>query len=329
VRLEFRLPDDGRPALYAFKIGAVKGGGHEVQEESCSIGSKRGEGPSFSLTKGEIAQTSEDSFPAVTSDRLGLVAASGLAAFRPVYDALASMGFYNLNPKLMRELQKPQDGRLLKPAGENIASVYRQMERTGAESLETIQQYLHAVVPIVHGVEHKPVGPMETLEFRQAVSNSPFPWRFLAQSMSDGTLRAFGILTALFQGGEDSARLVGIEEPETALHPGAFGAVREALKRAAESRQVLIKSHSPELLDDSGLSPDSLLAVVSDAGETRIARVDAASREMLSQRLFTAGELLRLNQLGPDRAELAAHDARQLDLFASLAPDSPGSDSTL
>jgi hypothetical protein len=33
------------------------------------------------------------------------------------------MGFYNLNPKLMRELQKPQDGRLLKPVGENIAAL--------------------------------------------------------------------------------------------------------------------------------------------------------------------------------------------------------------
>lgn len=319
IRLELRLPDDGRPALYAFRIGAIKGGGYEVQAEQCSIGHKPGQGPSFSLRRGEIEQTSEDSFPAVTPDRLGLVAASGLAAFRPVYDALASMGFYNLNPKLIRDLQKPQDGRLLKPAGENIASVYRQLERSKADSLAIIQQYLQAVVPIVHGVEHKQVGPMETLEFRQEMASSAYPWRFLAQNMSDGTLRAFGILTALFQGGDEApSRLVGIEEPETALHPGAFGALREALTRAAEDRQVLITSHSPELLDDPGIPVESLLTVVSEAGETRIARADAASREMLEEHLFTPGELLRLSQLVPDRDELAAQDSRQPDLFADL-----------
>jgi predicted ATPase len=322
IRLEMRLPDDGRPAVYAFRVGAVKGGDYEVQTEYCAIGSGKGAGPSFRLENGRVAATSEDSFPAVTSDRLGLVAGSGLTAFRPVYDALTSMGFYNLNPKLMRELQKPQDGRLLKPAGENIASVLRQLGRVPErEALNAIEEYLKAVVPTVHGVEHKAVGPMETLEFRQDMAGSQHPWRFLAQNLSDGTLRALGILTALFQGDHEPSRLVGIEEPETALHPGAFAALREALKRAAEQRQVLITSHSPDLLDDGDLSADALLAVVADEGETRIAPADSASRELLQDHLFTAGELLRLNQLVPDTEVLSRQSERQLDLFRS-EPDS-------
>jgi len=139
--------------------------------------------------------------------------------------------------------------------------------------------------------------------------------------MSDGTLRALGILTALFQGDHEPSRLVGIEEPETALHPGAFAALREALKRAAEQRQVLITSHSPDLLDDGDLSADALLAVVADEGETRIAPADSASRELLQDHLFTAGELLRLNQLVPDTEVLSRQSERQLDLFRS-EPDS-------
>jgi predicted ATPase len=227
-------------------------------------------------------------------------------------------GFYNLNPKLMRELQKPQDGRLLKPAGENIASVIRQLERTASTSvLDGISEYLHAMAPTVHGVRHTSIGPMETLEFRQDITDSNQPWRFLAQNMSDGTLRALGVLTALFQGqGEEPSRLVAIEEPETALHPGAFAALREALKRAAEQRQVLITSHSPLLLDDPELPADSLLAVVSTGGETQIAPADPASREALQSDLFTAGELLRLNQLEPDPEMLESQSGKQLDLFA-------------
>ncbi len=311
IRLEFRLRN-GDPGHYAFNVGALPKGGFEVQTEECVI-KGIGKGPFFQLDRGKLRQSSESSFPSVTSDRLALVSASGLSMFRPVYDALSSMGFYNLNPKLIRELQKPQDGRLLKPAGENIASVIGHL---APKSIQIIEDYLHSVVPMVHGVERKLIGPMETLEFRQEMAGSKHPWRFLAQNMSDGTLRALGVLTALFQG--DSGHipsLIGIEEPETALHPAASGALREALQRAAEQAQIIVTSHSPDLLDSASVSADSLLAVVAKAGETSIAPVDAATRTALREHLFSAGELLRLNQLAPDPAVLDAQSQRPPDLF--------------
>lgn len=319
IRMEFRLRD-GRCGYYAFNVGALSGRGYEVQTEECVLGG-RGEGPYFLLDRGELKASSETTFPALTSDRLGLVGASGMAAFRPVFDALTAMGFYNLNPKLIRELQKPQDGRLLKPAGENIASVIGHLERAIPEAMTVIEDYLQIVVPMVHGVERKAIGPMETLEFRQAMSGAKHPWRFLAQNMSDGTLRALGVLTALFQGNQaDAPSVIGIEEPETALHPAASAALREALQRASEQTQIIVTSHSPDLLDGPGLPADSLLAVVSNDGETRIAPVDSASRAALQGALFTAGELLRLNQLEPDPEALAAEDQHQPDLFGDFEP---------
>ena len=289
-----------------------------MQTEECVLDGI-GKGPFFQLEHGKLKKSSETSFPAVTSDRLALVSASGLSAFRPVFDALTGMGFYNINPKLIRELQQPQDGRLLKPAGENIASVIGHLERTAPDSMRVITEYLQTVVPMVHGVERTPVGPMESLSFRQDMAGAKHPWKFLAQNMSDGTLRALGILTALFQGGWDHApSVVGIEEPETALHPAASGALREALQRASERTQVIVTSHSPDLLDDMDLSADSLLAVEAIAGETRIASLDEGSRIALRDRLFSAGELLRLGQLAPDPAVLAEQDRRQSDLFGEL-----------
>jgi len=319
MRLEFRLRD-GRPGHYAFNIGALYRGGYEVQTEECLLDGI-GTGSYFRLERGALQACSEASFPAVTPDRLALASASGLAVFRPVFDALTAMGFYNLNPKLIRELQKPQDGRLLKPAGENIASVIGHLERTAPVAVAVIQEYLQTVVPMVHGVERKAIGPMETLEFRQEMAGARHPWRFLAQNMSDGTLRALGVLTALFQGSQDySPTVIGIEEPETALHPGASAALREALQRASEQTQVIVTSHSPDLLDDLSLSADSLRAVASVGRETRIAALDVASRTALRDQLFTAGELLRLGQLAPDPQALAAEDQRQPDLFGDFQP---------
>lgn len=318
IRMEFALKG-GQRGHYAFNIGSLAGRGYEVQNEECVLGGV-GKGPFFKIERGQLIASSEATFPAVTADRLALVAVSGLAAFRPVFDALSVMSFYNLNPKLMRELQKPQDGRLLKPVGENIASVIGHLERVAPEQIGIIQEYLQIVVPIVHGVERKPVGPMETLEFRQDMAGSKHPWRFLAQNMSDGTLRALGVLTALFQSNRDHApSVVGIEEPETALHPAASRVLRDALARASEQTQIIVTSHSPDLLDDSSIQADSLLAVVSESGETRIAPLDEASRKAMRDQLFSAGELLRLNQLAPDSEVLIRQDAAQADLFGEAA----------
>ena len=316
VRLEFVLPN-GQSGYYAFNIGALTGRGYEVQTEKCFVGGL-GKGPFFHVDRGVLKSSSEPTFPAVTSDRLALVAVSGMTVFRPVFDALSAMGFYNLNPKLMRDPQKPQDGRRLKPVGENIVSVVGHLERVAPEKLALIQEHLQTVVPMVQGVERKQIGPLETLEFRQAMSGSQDLLRFPAQNMSDGTLRALGVLTALFQGNRDaSPLLIGIEEPETALHPAASAALRAALVKACEETQVIVTSHSPDLLDDHAIHPDRFLAVISEGGETKIGPLDEASRSVMREHLFSPGELLRLNQLAPDRFFLDAQ-TRQADLFSDV-----------
>jgi len=317
IRLEFVLPT-GQVGFYAFKVGALTGRGYEVQTEKCVIGGV-GKGPFFHVQRGVLTDSSETTFPAMTPDRLALVSASGMTVFRPVFDALTGMGFYNLNPKLMRDPQKPQDGRMLKPLGENITSVIGYLERVAPENLRLIESYLQTVVPMMHGLERKQIGPLETLEFRQEVAGAQAPWRFPAQNMSDGTLRALGVLTALFQGNKDHApSLIGIEEPETALHPAASAALREALTKASETTQVIVTSHSPELLDDRNIQPEHILAVISEGGDTRIGPLDAASVSVMREHLFSAGELLRLNQLKPDDAFFRKQTATQADLFGEL-----------
>lgn len=316
VRLELNL--GGAKGYYAFNVAAQSGGGFDVQNEECALGPK-GAAPYFKISSGKVVESSESIKPALVSDRLALVSLSGLEAFRPIFDALTSMGFYNLNPKLMRDLQRPQEGRLLKSVGENIASVVGHLERAAPDAFATIREYLQTVVPAIHGIQRVAVGPMETLEFFQEVAGAKHPWRFYAQNMSDGTLRALGVLTALFQGNRDFApSLIGIEEPETALHPAASAALREALARASTHAQIIVTSHSPDLLDDGSILPEQLLAVVATAGETYIGPVDQASRTTIRDHLFSAGELLRLGQLTPDADLLRKQHSQQMDLFGEV-----------
>lgn len=127
--------------------------------------------------------------------------------------------------------------------------------------------------------------------------------------MSDGTLRLLGILVALFQGNYGTQKhvsLVGIEEPEIAMHPAMVGALLDEFRHAAHKAQVIITTHSPDLLEDKHLDVDSILAVEAPDGDTVIAQVDDASRSVVQDRLFTVGELLRSNQLQPDPAAFSA-----------------------
>ena len=152
-----------------------------------------------------------------------LVALSGQPVFRPVFDALSGIEVYNLNPLEISALQPPDPGELLRRDGSNAASVLQNLdERARAR----VNDYLSRIVPGVHSAEPKTFGKQETMEFRQVVQGQQHPWNFLAASMSDGTLRALGILLAIHQrhatpDGLRPPSLIGLEEPETALHPAA------------------------------------------------------------------------------------------------------------
>ena len=101
-----------------------------------------------------------------------------------------------------------------------------------------------------------------------------------------------------------------------ALHPAAAGVLLAALRVGSRKAQILVTSHSPDLLDNSDIPPDSLFAVDNRDGVTRIDKLDKASKQMLLEKLFTPGELLRQNQLAPDPAALVDVDSdRQLGLF--------------
>ena len=303
MRLEFQLAPSVH-GHYSFRVGALSGGGYEVQQEECVISNElRPElSARYRIRDGRI-ESAPTVFAAYASDRLYLVSVSGIEPYRTAFDALSRMGFYSFNPDELRGPQAPDSGTLLERDGWNIASVIRQMKQANSPELEKIETYLSAVVAGVQGLEVKEIGRQETVEFRQTVQGSLNPWRFLAANMSEGTLRTLAVLVALYQSSDGSGapiRLVGIEEPEVALHPAAAGVLRDSLVEASRARQIIVTSHSPDLLDDKDVDARSILAVVAERGETIIGPLDSVGRDVLLQRLYTAGELLRMNQLTPE-----------------------------
>lgn len=104
--------------------------------------------------------------------------------------------------------------------------------------------------------------------------------------------------------------------PDRLFLVAASAVLLAALREASVKSQILVTSHSPDLLDNEDIPAESILAVDNEDGITRIGPMDPAGRQMLRDKLFTPGELLRQNQVAADPASLQeVKDDRQLKLF--------------
>jgi len=175
----------------------------------------------------------------------------------------------------------------------------KQAEEENGHRYQTVCELLSQVVPGMTGVEPLPQGNKLTLKFWQETKKQgkKFRWSFPALNMSDGTLRALGILIALNQ--IPIPPLVAIEEPEATIHPGALGVLMDAFNEGKARSQILVTTHCPDLLDHPSVTDENLRLVEFREGETLLLPVGAVSKSAIKKRLATYGELLRENQLVP------------------------------
>jgi predicted ATPase len=150
------------------------------------------------------------------------------------------------------------------------------------------------VIPDLERVRPHTIGRKQQLRFVQRWSPEE-SLLFDAFNMSDGTLRAFGILLALYQ--NHRPNLLVIEEPEASLHPAATAAIVETLRQESVRSQIVITTHSPEVLDLAHPGEDNFKVVTWHGGQTKVANVIGAARSALQQHLCSAGELLRMRIL--------------------------------
>jgi predicted ATPase len=317
VELSFEGP--GLAGTYAVQVASARQGGFRIAGERCEVVCPAADSPAavasaaggaaaaepsrigFRVENGQVAATTERALPATEPQRLLLPELSRRPAFRQVYEGLAGLAAFNLSPQAMREPRAPEPGRALRRDGSNVASVLHRLGRTaaGKDDRKRLDSYLQQIVPGIRSARRRALGDAETVEFAQDVPGSAHPWRFTAPSVSDGTLRALGVLVALFARTEGGYGVVAIEEPETALHPTVTAVLLAALRDAADRRQVIVTSHSPDLLDHEDVDAGELRAVRSDQGRTVIGPLDEEGAFALRAQLHTAGQLLRTGRLVP------------------------------
>ena len=302
-------------ADYAFEIAAEKGERFSIPRERCVISPFMGQPTAFEVRGGRFTKEIPGIRSRVHSDRLALFAASAVPEFRPLYDFLVGMRFYSIVPSELRKLQPPDAGDILKPDGSNSAAVLKRIEDESPDRYARICSLLASAVEGIRSASHKSVGQFETVQFRQDVGLK-HPWTFDALNVSDGTLRMLGLLVAVYQLGP--AAVLGIEEPEATVHPAVTEQILEVLQDASRLRQILVTTHSPDLLDFRDISDDQLRVVTNPQNATVVAGLAETSRRAVREHLFTTGELLRQGELEGD-TETAGEAADQLRLFGAVS----------
>lgn len=109
---------------------------------------------------------------------------------------------------------------------------------------------------------------------------------------SDGTLRLLGLLWTTFEG--DGPLL--LEEPEISLHPEVVRRLPAIFSRINRSRkiprQIIISTHSEEMLRDPGIGPEEVLRLEPSPSGTLLQRADEADRQAMRAGLTAADVLM-------------------------------------
>lgn len=106
--------------------------------------------------------------------------------------------------------------------------------------------------------------------------------------LSDGTLRFLFLLTVLANPSPPS--LIAIDEPETGLHPSMLPIVAEYAEDAASRTQVILTTHSAQLLDAFTKGAPATTVVKWVNGQTELHRLSDASLDYWLQH-YTLGSL--------------------------------------
>lgn len=228
--------------------------------------------------------------------------------FRPVARFLEVVLYLHLVPQLVKNPDAfagpnlPGD-----PFGRNFLDRIAQTpERARQARLRKIEAVLKVAVPqfkqLTHMRDERGTSHLEVIYQHWR----PHGARQREDQFSDGTLRLTGLLWSLLE----SDSLLLLEEPELSLNAGVVRQLAPLIHRVqrARQRQVIISTHSYELLSDKGIDPGEVLMLTPAQGVGT--KVEPASTDAEIEALLEGG----MNLAEAIFPRLVARDVHQLQM---------------
>jgi predicted ATPase len=179
--------------------------------------------------------------------------------YRGLADFLSSIGYLHIVPQLVREPDRSVGRRNDPYGGDFLEQLAGVQERTRAARLRRIKEALQVAVP-----------QLQELELERDSKGTPHligryeHWRKHdarqdEAQFSDGTLRLLGLLWAVL----DGRGPLLLEEPELSLHPAVVRHIPRLFANVQRSggRQIIVSTHSRDLLADDSIGLDEVLVL--------------------------------------------------------------------
>lgn len=197
---------------------------------------------------------------------------------RSVYEHIAGWRFFEVDPRRAREGQfippDPTEVPPLEPDASNLSAFLYALYHLRPDDFAAVLEAVRRSIELPQGllVEHDidRGGRQARYRFIEAPfgEDRPIP----PESMSDGTIRLLAHMSLLLA--DRTATMVCLEEPDSGLHPHLMLHLADALRQAAAERQVLVTTHSPELMDCFDLADEHdhlqvFVAERNEQGQTR------------------------------------------------------------
>lgn len=212
---------------------------------------------------GRIVIERPDSADESDPERLTQTALEQISAnrdFREVAEFFSATRYLHLVPQVIRDSSRGGDAVDDPYGGDFIARMNTVPAKTRNAWLRRVTAALQIAVPQFESLEVT-VDPAGRPHLESRYTN----WRVAGArqdegDFSDGTLRLIGLLWSLVEVGRKGA-LVLLEEPELSLHPAVVRMLPSVMARATRQNgaQVLLTTHSPDLLGDAGVGADEVL----------------------------------------------------------------------
>ena len=177
--------------------------------------------------------------------------------FRDVASFVTSVRYLHIVPQLVREPDRSVGRRNDPYGGDFLEQIARTSEKTQKARLRRIRDALRVAVPQLQELElwrDSRVTPHLRGKYEHWRPRGA--WQ-TEGDFSDGTLRLLGLLWVTLDG---TGPLL-LEEPELSLHPDVVRVLPQMFARIQRrtGRQVMISTHSTDLLRDEGIGLDEVL----------------------------------------------------------------------
>ena len=295
IEFELRFSGAGRgDCAYSASLGlAAPDSLVYLDERITAIDPVSGERRESSLgvghTESKLGDAAGD--PAATTAR-DINAAIGRTSFFHFHDTSAS--------SRLRANARAEDDLYLRSDGSNLAAYLRTLATGTSDGARAawkrIGLLVRRIAPFVDRLAPAPVsnGAPDAAAIRLDWVDDQGEL-FGPHHLSDGTLRAVALITALAQPTDRLPAFISIDEPELGLHPAGLALFAELVRAASVRSKILLATQSPALLDH--FEPEEVVVTERHAGASEFRRLDATSlREWLDQ--YRLSELFDKNVLG-------------------------------